>query len=289
MRFAIDVVFLDREGYAVKIVRDLRAVADRGRSRARTRSSRWRPGASSTSTCWLAIVCSSRRRRPACPRLTRRHVAGSWRQPPANRRAPDERVAFVAWTSVSIALLLALDRRLRETLGVTAGPARWIVTSALFAFYPVFHALNIGQMSILLAVAALGIHRAVERDSAARGCRLVPGAHHQATAGAGGPRVSRRAPVLEADRVHAGGAGACRRTHRGDPGTRHLARLRPPGRTPGTVFCPGNRRSHVEPAWVAEPRAPSRAFPPGQDGAALATPWVRARIGCESTHRATIL
>ena len=75
-----------------------------------------------------------------------------------------ERVAFVAWTSVSIALLLALDRRLRETLGVTAGPARWIVTSALFAFYPVFHALNIGQMSILLAVAALGIHRAVERD-----------------------------------------------------------------------------------------------------------------------------
>jgi uncharacterized membrane protein len=36
------------------------------------------------------------------------------------------------------------------------------MTSALFGFYPVFHALNIGQMSLLLAVAALGLHRAVE-------------------------------------------------------------------------------------------------------------------------------
>jgi Glycosyltransferase family 87 len=73
-----------------------------------------------------------------------------------------ERVAFIVWTSASVALLLALDRRLRETLGVTDGPARWVVTSALLAFYPVFHALNIGQMSILLAVAALGLHRAVD-------------------------------------------------------------------------------------------------------------------------------
>jgi glycosyl transferase family 87 len=73
-----------------------------------------------------------------------------------------ERVAFIAWTCVSVALLLSLDRRLRETLGVTEGPARWIATSALVAFYPVFHTLNVGQMSILLAVAALGLHRAVD-------------------------------------------------------------------------------------------------------------------------------
>jgi hypothetical protein len=73
-----------------------------------------------------------------------------------------ERVAFIAWTSVNVALLLYLDRRLRETLRVTEGPARWIVTSALFAFYPVFHTLNVGQMSLLLAVAALELHRAVD-------------------------------------------------------------------------------------------------------------------------------
>jgi hypothetical protein len=73
-----------------------------------------------------------------------------------------ERVSFIAWTCVSVALLLSLDRGVRETLGVTEGPARWIVTSALFAFFPVFHTLNIGQMSILLAVAALGLHRAME-------------------------------------------------------------------------------------------------------------------------------
>jgi glycosyl transferase family 87 len=81
-----------------------------------------------------------------------------------------ERAAFIAWTAISVALLVVLDRRLRETLGVTEGPARWMVTSALFAFYPVFHALNIGQMSLLLAVAALGLHRAAD------GSRPVAGA-----------------------------------------------------------------------------------------------------------------
>ena len=54
---------------------------------------------------------------------------------------------------------------------------------------------------------------------------LVPGAHHQAAARAGGAGVSHCAPVLAVDRIRDGDAGDCCRTHGGRPGTRHLARV----------------------------------------------------------------
>ena len=73
-----------------------------------------------------------------------------------------ERIAFLVWTALNLALLIALDRWLREELGATAGSARWVMTSALVGFYPVFQTINIGQTSLLLAVAALGLHRAVK-------------------------------------------------------------------------------------------------------------------------------
>jgi glycosyl transferase family 87 len=73
-----------------------------------------------------------------------------------------ERAAFLAWTAVSAMLLVTLDRWLREAWGATAGSARWMITSALVAFYPVFHTIQNGQTSLLLAVAVIGVYRAVD-------------------------------------------------------------------------------------------------------------------------------
>jgi hypothetical protein len=39
-----------------------------------------------------------------------------------------------------------------------------LITSALVAFYPVFHTFNIGQTSLLLAAAAMGIYRSSEAE-----------------------------------------------------------------------------------------------------------------------------
>jgi hypothetical protein len=72
-----------------------------------------------------------------------------------------ERVAFLVWTAGNIGLLVTLDRWLREAWGASAGPTRWVITTALVAFYPVFQTLNIGQTSLLLGVAAMGLYRAV--------------------------------------------------------------------------------------------------------------------------------
>jgi len=72
-----------------------------------------------------------------------------------------ERVAFLVWTAGNLGLLVTLDRWLREAWGATTGPTRWLITTALLAFYPVFQTLNIGQTSLLLGVSAMGLYRAV--------------------------------------------------------------------------------------------------------------------------------
>jgi hypothetical protein len=69
-------------------------------------------------------------------------------------------VAFASWTVLNLVLLVLLDRWLRITVGAGTGSTRWIVTFALVAFYPVFEVIKIGQLSILLAVAVLGLYRA---------------------------------------------------------------------------------------------------------------------------------
>jgi hypothetical protein len=73
-----------------------------------------------------------------------------------------ERAAFCAWIVANAALLVTLDRWLREAWGATSGPARWIMTSALVAFYPVMATIGNGQTSLLLAVGVLGVYRSVE-------------------------------------------------------------------------------------------------------------------------------
>jgi glycosyl transferase family 87 len=73
-----------------------------------------------------------------------------------------ERIAFFVWTAGSLALLIVLDRWLREACGVGKGPHRWMITFGLLAFYPMFETLRLGQVSILLAVAALGVYRSSE-------------------------------------------------------------------------------------------------------------------------------
>jgi hypothetical protein len=75
-----------------------------------------------------------------------------------------ERAAFLAWTAGSAALLFVLDRWLRQEWGAQPAPVRWIMATALLAFYPVFQSLDLGQVSLLLGVAALGLYRAVERS-----------------------------------------------------------------------------------------------------------------------------
>jgi hypothetical protein len=76
-----------------------------------------------------------------------------------------ERAAFVAWTAVNLALLATLDRYLRNEWDATPRD-RWVLSSALVAFYPVFCAFGNAQTSILLALAVLGLYRAVEQSRA---------------------------------------------------------------------------------------------------------------------------
>jgi hypothetical protein len=75
-----------------------------------------------------------------------------------------ERVAFLLWTAGNLLLLARLDRLARQAVGATAGLARWMVTAAVIGFAPVLYAVSIGQLSLLLAVAALELSRALEDD-----------------------------------------------------------------------------------------------------------------------------
>jgi hypothetical protein len=63
-----------------------------------------------------------------------------------------------------IGLLGWLNRGLLALLGAGRGRARWMVSAALLGFYPVLYAVSIGQLSLLLAVAALELERALEAD-----------------------------------------------------------------------------------------------------------------------------
>jgi glycosyl transferase family 87 len=75
-------------------------------------------------------------------------------------------VAFALWAIVNVLLLVRLDYLVRNLLGVDRGEPRWMVTFAILAFYPVFYTISIGQLSLLLAVGAIELLRAVERGHA---------------------------------------------------------------------------------------------------------------------------
>jgi hypothetical protein len=70
--------------------------------------------------------------------------------------------AFAIWTGVNVVLLLRLDFLIRSLLDARRGEGRWTVTFALLAYYPVFYTIGIGQLSLLLAVSAFELCRALE-------------------------------------------------------------------------------------------------------------------------------
>jgi hypothetical protein len=71
-----------------------------------------------------------------------------------------EQAAFVIWTGANLAVLTMFIRALCDEWGATARQHRWMLISAVLAFYPVFCALRVGQTSILLALAVIGVYRA---------------------------------------------------------------------------------------------------------------------------------
>jgi len=75
-----------------------------------------------------------------------------------------EPVAFAVWAAVSLLLLLRLDALVRSLVAAPRGLPRATVTTAILAFYPCLYSIAIGQISILLAVAALELSRALERQ-----------------------------------------------------------------------------------------------------------------------------
>lgn len=83
-------------------------------------------------------------------------------------------MAFVLSIAINIGLLFVLDRGLKQTLGIR-GAARPLMTAGLLAFYPVFEVIKLGQVSLLLAVAILGLYRGVNasRHVVAGGWLLV--------------------------------------------------------------------------------------------------------------------
>jgi hypothetical protein len=78
------------------------------------------------------------------------------------------------WTLVQLALLARLIHSLARVAGV-AKMDRWLLAAAVLAFTPVFASLQMGQLSIILAVALLELVLAVEdgRDLTGAICLLV--------------------------------------------------------------------------------------------------------------------
>jgi hypothetical protein len=72
------------------------------------------------------------------------------------------RLAFLAWCIVNVLLLIRLDYLVRLRIGAEQGETRWMITFALLAFYPVSYTLAVGQLSLLLAVSACELLRALE-------------------------------------------------------------------------------------------------------------------------------
>jgi Glycosyltransferase family 87 len=72
-----------------------------------------------------------------------------------------EQIAFIVWTAASVAGLAWLVRLLLDEWRPSTPRDRWLLVSAVLGFYPVFCALKNGQPSVLLALAVLGVYRAV--------------------------------------------------------------------------------------------------------------------------------
>ena len=86
-----------------------------------------------------------------------------------------EAAAFRVWTTVNLGLAALLARDLGRLSEPAPSPRRLLVAVTLFAFFPLFLCLREGQLSLLLAVAALRLYCAVrdEHDGAAAGWLLV--------------------------------------------------------------------------------------------------------------------
>jgi hypothetical protein len=76
------------------------------------------------------------------------------------------RIAYLVWTLLNVGLLVWFDRAIRGILGAMRGEPRWLFTFAVLAFYPVTYTIAIGQLSLLLAVAACGLLVALESNRA---------------------------------------------------------------------------------------------------------------------------
>lgn len=85
-----------------------------------------------------------------------------------------EPVAFAVWTVVNVVLLARVMWLCRNELGAR-GVSAWLVAAWLLAFFPVVRDLSLGQVSLLLAWAALGLVRAVRdgREGKAAGWLMV--------------------------------------------------------------------------------------------------------------------
>jgi hypothetical protein len=79
------------------------------------------------------------------------------------------------WTAVNVALAAALARGVGRLAAGETKLGRWVAGTAVLAFFPLFVAVREGQLAVLLAVAMLGLYRAVRdgRDVAAAAWLVV--------------------------------------------------------------------------------------------------------------------
>ncbi len=68
---------------------------------------------------------------------------------------------FRLWTALQLALAVVVARAVVHTVGVR-GRAAWLLVTAVAAFWPLFYAVFIGQLSLLLTLALLRLHAALE-------------------------------------------------------------------------------------------------------------------------------
>ena len=73
-----------------------------------------------------------------------------------------EQAAFAAWTAGNLALLVWLVRMLQQEWGASTRVERWMLAAAVAGFYPVFVTVKNGQLSLVLALAVLGVYRSAK-------------------------------------------------------------------------------------------------------------------------------
>jgi hypothetical protein len=76
-----------------------------------------------------------------------------------------ERAALAVWMAANLALVGWLVHLVHETLALDQPRQRWAATLVVLGFYPVLYTVSVGQLSIVLAVAAFQLYRATERDT----------------------------------------------------------------------------------------------------------------------------